>query len=399
MSLDSYGATVAAVKPGSVASWNDAWVEALHFVGDPFATLSDANQNDEDFALGSVFCGTYRLLGGAPFDAPEVLADLTRANQRAQTPRELAHVEALQKLAAGNFTAAANRWDEAATAATDLAAVRFAHDVYLHVGDAESRLRSSSAAFTKWPRNDHGWNFIAGQHSFALEETGQYAEAEVLGWEALEADPLDLWALHSLAHVYESTNNQTAALDLLRSRQATWRLQDSLAVHIWWHLALRLIAGGDLDEALELHDQLVPDATTPFRLCDLASLLWRLELVGLDVGDRWEYLADEFAARPERHTSGFVDLHMALVYARRPKHVEAARFFAGVPISHAAGSSENDDIFRTVVTPLVAAIQHREAAPSQTMRALDQLDAQLHRIGGSIAQRQIVNLTRTALEA
>ena len=90
---------------------------------------------------------------------------------------------------------------------------------------------------------------------------------------------------------------------------------------------------------------------------------------------------------------------MALVYTRRPEHTEAARFFAGVSTSHAVGSSENDDIFRTVVTPLVAAIQQCEMAPGESIRGLDLVDAQLHRVGGSIAQRDIINLTRTALEA
>ena len=394
--LDLWGEPVMGSDPISLTAWNDAWIETLHFVGDPFAQLAEANESDESFALGSIFCGAYRVLGGLPAQSVEVQADLARSAGRAASPREQAHVEALQLLCAGNFTAAALRWDQAALGHHDLAAVRFAHDVYLHVGDAEGRLRSNEAAFAAWGAADPGWGFIAGQRSFALEEMGRFAEAETIGWESLDADPLDLWALHALAHVYESTDDSDAALSLLRSRQDTWRTQDALAVHIWWHLALRLIATGSLDEALHLHDQLVPDAGTSFRLCDLASILWRLEIAGVDVGERWEHLANAFAVRPERHTSGFLDMHAAMVYTRQPNHPEADRFFQGLDALQ-LDNSENAATFAAVVRPLVEAVRNCDVDPQRSVEVFDQLNPQLHRIGGSIAQRDIIPLTREHL--
>jgi hypothetical protein len=112
---------------------------------------------------------------------------------------------------------------------------------------------------------------------------------------------------------------------------------------------------------LELFDRLGPEATTPFRLSDVASLLWRLEHAGADVGGRWGTVADRMADRPERHASGFLDLHMALAFQRVPDHEMAAEFFDGVAGSHADDPSENGDIFRSVVTPLVGCVdrQHR----------------------------------------
>ena len=393
MSVDTWGGPVVAGDPASVDAWNAAWVEALHFVGDPFATLAPAIEGDDAFAMGSVFCGTYRVLGGAPFDAPELVADVERAAARAAAPRERAHADALTLLAAGEFTAAAHRWDEISRASRDFAAVRFAHDVYLHIGNAPDRLESSTRAMEVFD-DAPGWNLVASQHAFALEAAGHFDEAEAVAWAALDADPLDLWATHALAHVYESVNDQDAAVDLLRSRESTWSKQDGLAVHIWWHLALRLIAAGDHDEVLAIHDRLVPAAQTPFRLCDLTSLLWRLELAGVDVGDRWAHLADAFAARPERHTCGFLDLHQALVYARQPGHPSGQAFHAGVDALDRRIGSENDDTFRSVVRPLIRAIRLGEVDPASAAAALDRLQPVLHRIGGSNAQRDIIDLTR-----
>lgn len=393
MSLDAWGAAVAADSSDSIDAWNAAWVDALHFVGDPFETLADANSGDDHFALGSVFCGAYRILGGAPPASAEVQGDLVRAAARATDPRELGHVEALTMLVRGDFTEAANRWHQVnLDVGRDLAATRIAHDVYLHVGNALDRLSSIAVAMPMFDR-EPGWNLIASQYAFAMEEAGHFDEAERVAWLALDADPMDLWATHALAHVFEHTGQHDASMELLRGRQDTWSVQDSLAVHMWWHLVLRLIATGEYDEVLEIHDSLVSAATTPFRLCDLTSMMWRLELVGVDVGDRWDHLAGALAERPERYTSGFLDLHSALVYSRRPEHPEAQRFFDGIAVAHADGASENDRIFREVVRPVVSAIAKAEADPTASALALNKLDDQLHRIGGSNAQRDIVSLT------
>ena len=385
-------------EKASVQAWDEAWADLLHFRGDPLGRLAEPNRADESFALGSVFCAAYRMLAGARPDSPEIAEDLDRAGRRARAERELGHAAAAAALVAGEFTEAGRRWEALARGTRDLAAVRLAHDVYLHVGDDRRRLRASAAAVESWPVGDPGWGFVQGQHSFALEEWGRYREAERFGWLALEHDPLDLWALHALAHVYESTGDQAAAFGLLRGRQATWSDQHALAVHIWWHLALRLLAAGRLDEALEIHDDQAAAATTAFSLCDLASLLWRLELAGADAGGRWGDLADAFAARRERHTCGFLDLHAALVYARCPDHPEAAVFFSGVSTAHTGTDSENADIFRSVVRPLAEAIRVGRADPAGALRLLDSIGGGLHRIGGSVVQRDLVHMTRAALE-
>lgn len=398
MSVDSWGATIDAADPQSIDAWNAAWVQAMHFVEDPFATLSLANDTDETFVMGSIFCGTYRLLGGARPDNPELLVDLERARARAASPSSRAHVQALTHMVEGNFTKAGRCWDEQARTQRDFAAIRFAHDVYLHVGDEARRLRSSQRAFDSWSRDESGWGFIAGQLSFALEEVGLYRDAETLAREALAQDPLDLWARHSLAHLYETTEDNDAAFALLLDDQHIWAAQDGLAVHIWWHLALRLIAAGEYGKALDVHDAQIAVATTPFRLCDMASLLWRLELNGQDVGDRWDVLADRFAGRPEWHTSGFVDVHGALIYARRPDHEAAKRFFDTVVDNHRDGTSENNHIFTGIVQPLVSAIRLGNTQPTDATLLLDDVSDRTHRIGGSIAQRDLLDLTRAHYE-
>lgn len=387
-------APIAARSAASVDAWHRAWADTVHFIGDPFATLAEANAGDDDFVMGSVFCAAYRILGGASPDTSELVVDLERANERPTSGREAKHVEAVNQLALGNFTDAALIWD--AIAPGDFAAGRFAHDTYLHVGEVDRRLDSSERALAHFETTSTR-PFVASQHAFSLEEAGAYREAESLAWSSLVADPMELWALHALAHVYESTNDQDAAIDLLESRAEVWTAQDSLAVHIHWHHALRMIVAGEHERALALFDELEPVASTPFRLCDVASMLWRLELAGCDVGDRWGVVADRMAGRPERHTSGFLDLHMALAFQRAPDHEAAATFFAAVGESHADDMSENGETFRTVVTPLVEAIRLSDVEPLLAAALLDSVADQSNRIGGSIAQRELITITGIAL--
>ena len=275
-------------------------------------------------------------------------------------------------LLAGEFTAAALAWDVIALDGRDFAAVRFAHDVYLHIGDAESRLASSSRAVKAW-ECEPGWGFVAGQHAFALEEVGRYDEAEELGQLALGLDPDDLWARHALAHVYESTDDTPAALEMLEGSVERWSGQDLFAIHIWWHLALRLLASRDLAGALAVFDERQPHASSAFQLCDQTSLLWRLELAGCDAGDRWDALADRWDQVVERHTCGFLDVHAALAFARRPGHPGARRWFEGLS-ARPSGPSENDTTFSKVVRPSAEAFRgYTRGGTDRFVRLVDEL--------------------------
>ena len=44
---------------------------------------------------------------------------------------------------------------------------------------------------------------MLGIYSFGLEESGEYRRAEAAARAALAADPADVWAIHSVAHIAE----------------------------------------------------------------------------------------------------------------------------------------------------------------------------------------------------
>ncbi|MFV2034896.1 MAG: tetratricopeptide repeat protein, partial [Halocynthiibacter sp.] len=88
-----------------------------------------------------------------------------------------------------------------------------------------------------------------------------------------------------------------------------------------WHKALMHLELGQIDEVFALYDNEVrKDKTDDYRdISNGTSLLFRLELNGIDVGNRWEELADLSQERCDDGCLIFADLHylMALVSDNR----------------------------------------------------------------------------------
>jgi tetratricopeptide (TPR) repeat protein len=391
--------------PAARHAWWSAYDQLAHFQGDPVATLDAVNAADASFVMGPVFTLVYRLLGGVDPADPAVVVDLARLEGRAvhATEREQRHADAARTLHGGEFLAAATAWHEIAIDhPDDFPAYRFAHDVCLHIGDDDIRLPSAERAAEAFALGTREHGLSAGLLSFALEEVGRFDEAIDAGTAALAVDPDDLWARHALAHVYESLQRHDEAVELLVASSARWREQAMLSNHVWWHLGLRLLEHGDLEGALAVLDDHLT-STTAFGLSDASSLLWRLDLVSGDAVDttgRWSVLADHWADNAQRHTCGFLDLHAALAFAAVGEHPAASAFWDGVPASHAVGDSYNDVTFRNTVVPLVAGV--RAVGELDTARSCELLRGvlpTLHRIGGSVVQRDIVHRTLAAAEA
>ncbi|MFT4508778.1 hypothetical protein [Caballeronia sp. 15711] len=51
-------------------------------------------------------------------------------------------------------------------------------------------------------------------------------------------------------------------------------------------------------------------------LVDASALLWRLELAGANVGDRWSPLATQWLTHVDDHVLVFNDLHITLAVSR-----------------------------------------------------------------------------------
>lgn len=382
----------------------------LAFSGAPVTDLQQID--DPKFIIGPVFCAAMKMLSGLDPQCNSVQKNLSamRLAVTNGTRSERSHAKAVEHMVLGEYSNAAKQWDAIlADHPEDLLAQKCAHETWFLLGDVPSMLATTTAVVERLSADSPAYMVAAAQHGFALEESGAYQAAE--GWSrlALEMEPTDCWALHCLAHVYEAQNRHCDAMDLLEVKKVHWTRQNLLSAHIWWHLTLRLIEMEDYNGAMAVFDDTLSavPASNRFRLTDGTSLLWRLELAGVEVGDRWQLLAEKWGENAQLHTNPFLDLHAALAFTNCSNSAAASMFFESLEASFVGSGSELAQTFNELVKPLVKALRFYKDDPAAAAKALEPLLPHIHKLGGSFVQRELVErsycsallTTRQALRA
>ena len=96
---------------------------------------------------------------------------------------------------------------------------------------------------------------------------------------------------------------------------------------------------GELDAVLDSYDRNIRNLdapmvkATPDHFIDLQNapaVLWRLEQMGVDVGHRWEELADKAEARIGEAGHPLLVPHLMMALAATGRQAQADRFLAGL---------------------------------------------------------------------
>src|SRR5690606_13982907 len=129
------------------------------------------------------------------------------------------------------------------------------------------------------------------------------------------------------------------------------------AFHNWWHLGLFHLDVGGHDRVLELYDKRVRPAQTPVALemVDATAMLWRLTLRGVDVGQRWQPLADAWRPSAEDGFYAFNDVHAIMAFVGAGDLQAADRVVASLARA-AAGQGTNAMMSREVGLPFAQAV-------------------------------------------
>ena len=156
---------------------------------------------------------------------------------------------------------------------------------------------------------------------------------------------------------------------------------------------------GELDAVLASYDENIRNfddpmtKATPDHYVDLqnaAALLWRLEQMGLDVGDRWQELADKAEARIGEAGHLLMVPHLMLALAATGRDAAADRFLAALRERAADRSLWTAPAIADVVIPVCEAAQaHRRGDYSRVVDLLAPRREQIRLLGGSNAQRDM----------
>jgi hypothetical protein len=203
------------------------------------------------------------------------------------------------------------------------------HQIDFFTGHSRMLRDRISRALPHWDAAMPGYHSILGMHAFGLEETGDYARAEAAGRRGVELEPRDGWSQHAVAHVMEMQNRTEEGIAWMRGNDQ-WAGDSFLQVHNWWHLALYHLEIGDIEAVLELFDTGIGGGRSGvvMDMVDASAMLWRLYLRGVDVGDRWQAVADGWAPIAAAGSYAFNDVHAVMAFigaGRRSGAVEKGR--------------------------------------------------------------------------
>ncbi len=331
MFQDAVGLPISGATPDALHAYGQACDDFRCLSGDPLGRIEAALASAPAMPIAHVFKG-YLYALSTEAGAMRVARDCAAAALRSidggdgvdgavgiGSARERCHAVALATLARGHWREAGNLLaDVARRWPLDALALQAGHQIDFFVGDAASLRGRIAAALPARAANLPGYHALLGMHAFGLEECGEYDAAERSARAAIALEPRDSWAWHAAAHCFEMRDRPADGIAWLAPSVATWSGRSLLATHLHWHLALFHLELDEHDAVLAAWDAFIggTGSTLALNLVDAASMLWRLHLRGVDVGDRWTSVADRWARFAAEGHYAFNDLHAMLAFVR-----------------------------------------------------------------------------------
>lgn len=384
---------------GEAARLFDEAVSAFNiYRGDPVGLADQAIAAAPGFAMAHLLKAHLFGLATEPEATREARAILGTVKSLRLTEREASHAAALELLLDGEWSAAATALDRHnVDHPHDILALQSGHLMDFYRANARSLRDRIARVLPKWSDAVPGHSIVLGMHAFGLEETGDYARAEEAGRRALDLQPLDAWAHHAVAHVMEMQGRAEDGIGWMIAREPHWSGDDNFfRVHNWWHRALCHLDLGEADQVLALYDGPIRQdrSMVALDMVDASALLWRLNLTGHDVGDRWQELATAWDSHADGRSYPFNDWHAVMAYLGADRTGDAARILAG--FRDGGGTAEVDAWGRKTALPLVegfAAFWKGDyATAADRLHGARQI---ANSFGGSHAQRDIIDWTLT----
>jgi tetratricopeptide (TPR) repeat protein len=399
---DLHGLALTTSSAAATEAFNRTLRSYLGYRTDLSEHLKASIAADPSFALAHCAKGYFMMLTYNRANVPvaavahRAAADLAVA----ATWREKMHVSALGAWITGDLEQALQAWEHVLQAhPTDVLALRLSHFNYFWLGRAAPMRASVERLLPSWHEGLAAYGTLLSCLSFGLEECGEFAAAERAGRRAVELDPADVWGTHAVAHVLEMQGRREEGIRWLAGLGRHWSQANNVVHHLWWHRAMFHLERREFDEVLDLYDRRFRDLASPLvtAMPDLyidvqnaASMLFRLERHGIDVGTRWEEIADKAEARIGDCLSAFTLPHWMMALAATKRDAAASRLLQALR-DYGSTAATTASVVRDVGVPVCEAVlAHRQGQHARVLLLMGPVLDKLHLLGGSHAQRDVL---------
>jgi hypothetical protein len=396
---DAFGNAVQCSSTAAVRAYDRAVDCYLHAFPGVVDATGEALAHDPGFALAHVLRGLFHAMYGRGEEARQCLSR-ARDCLAGASDRERSHVALIGAIIEARTRDALAAVETHATRyPTDIVAIAPALGAYgLFAFSGRADHDNARLAFVERiaPYFPGSFPWLLAHRGWCRIECGAVDEGMAMVLEAIAERPANGHNAHMVMHGYYEKGDPASAQTFLAGWMPSYPDDALMWGHLQWHWALTELALGHDDLALErlvgpMLDYL-PRGTPFMGLADVVALLWRLGLRDRHTS-AWNSARQHAQPFLAKGSNPFGELHLAMLaaaYRERGQLEQCDRRLESLERAGHEGAA--------VVRHWAAAL--KSLIDGDTPTALEEFDAcraELPRIGGSRAQRAIVEETSRAL--
>ncbi|MEG9884746.1 MAG: hypothetical protein V6Z86_09075 [Hyphomicrobiales bacterium] len=206
----------------------------------------------------------------------------------------------------------------------------------------------------------------------------------------------DVYAVHALVHCYHAMGKHAETIRFLSENLPHWKANPGMNIHVYWHLALSYLEMGQLQEALDAYRAFwsLRDGDEAEQDLDAANFCLRVSLHDPSHSPLEGYhgqLAKNWAPSIDNSLSYFNDAHAAIAFLLSGNDGLMEKLLSKPSMTHLDRKTNETGVY------IIQAIGHfMNKHYTACARLLTKTRSTWHLIGGSIPQREILELILNA---
>ena len=390
MPHDILGNPVSAMRDTSLRALDD-FIEGYLAYETRAERILAVAEAEPDCCLANVYAGLLWMFLESPDAALHAAKYLAAAERAAatSTPREQMNTALLRAWAAQDQPETLRLCDQISDQfPRDLVVVKTHQYFEFNRGNFPAMLRVAMKVLER----NADISYMHGMAAFAYEQCHLLEEAEIAARTALDLRRKEPWAQHALAHVMLTRGRIDEGARFLEGVKDTWTgLNSFMITHLWWHLALFYISQGRQTSVLDIYDRYCWGVAKSYSQDQIGavSLLARMELAGIDVGERWQDIGEHLAARAHDTVLPFLSMQYLYGLARAGR-LEADALLRSVRYAAKMAPPYARDVWQDVALPACEGLHaYAQRNFDTAWRQLTVAMPRMIEAGGSHAQRDL----------